>query len=245
MTDSLPEISYLKQLLVKLPDVIGPTNAKRAAAPIIAAEYAALSGAQDQFAGLSGLLGSIERLPNIITEQFDQDGRKQAAIAIVERIRNVFCPKNLALPAETFMSSTSLDQGIILSMLPLLEDIQFDSAALTAKTQDIFEEITAFRDKVGKVEGLSHASRVVIDAQMLAMERSLVRFTETGVGTFRESIFSSVGRIVVELQTNKNNEKLAIRETMDDVLRIYGLFEVGGNLLTLAAPVAVKLLTNG
>ena len=217
--------------------------AKRPAATVLAAEFSRLGNLGSQYDGLLGLLSAVDSISPLIEEQFSEAGRKSAAISVVDRLKTIFSPKNLSLNCESFLSSTQVDRLFVQAILPLLEDIRFDSSSLSASTTDIVQEINDFRVKIHKSDGLSHASKLVVDAQLSLMERSLLRFSETGVGPFRISVMSSMGRIFVELQRNPENSKSAVKDVIDDVLRVYGLLEAGGNLLTLAAPVAVKLLT--
>lgn len=243
MSESISEIRNLKKLLNELPEKVGANNSKKVVGTFVAETFAPICGAEDHFGAMHALTNSIEKLPEIVCDQFQQGGRQQAALAIIQKLRSIFSPKNLDHSFENFLAATAVDRNVVLTMLPLLEDIRFDEAALNAKANDIVSEIEAFRSKLMMNGGLSHASKVVVDAQISLMERSILKFSETGVGRFRDSIFSSVGRIVIELQTNAGNEKIAVRTTLDDVLRIYGLMEAGGNLITLAAPTAIKLLT--
>lgn len=244
MTDTLPEILHLKALLESLENV--PDNhRKRGAGRIIAEQFASITGTENLFDAYARLVAVIQNLSSLADEQFPEAGRKAAAYVGIGGLKGIFSPINLAIPFDQFLSNTDTDRRFLSATILLFDDVRFDSGALLSKATDIVSEIDALKEKIAKNDGLSHASKLIIGAQLTLIERSLLKVNSDGVGPFRDSVFTSIGRIYVELRGNNENDKIASRETLDDLLRIYGLLEAGGTLLSLGAPVTLKLVGVG
>lgn len=240
MSQSLPEIGHLVALLDWLDT--GPANAKRGVASQIATWYGGHISIEDQFEAHASLVAIIHSLPALIEEQFGEDGRRTTALATVEKLRNILSPQIMAHAMDAFLSVTVNDRQFVKATLPLFQDMRFGVAEFEAGVPEILKKISEFRANLQKSEGLSHASLVVIDAQMAIVERSVEKFSTGGVGGFRDAIFTSIGKIIVELKTNDSNSEAAVREVLDDVIRIYDVLEIGGKLVKIGAPVIAGYL---
>ena len=240
MTDSLPEISRLKALLNWLDREGKPSG--RPAIIQIAKWHGDRTGIEDLFVAHADLVALVSSLPDLVSEQFGEDGRRATAMAIIQRVQNILSPQNVHAPMESFLAVTNADRIFVNATLPLLEDIKFGGDALSQSAPSIIEFVGKFRSDIQRLDGLSHASMVIVDAQLAALERSILKFSSGTVGKFRSEIFTSIGKIIVELKTNDQNTDVAVSDVIDGVMKVYRLFEVGGSLLQIGAPIISGLL---
>jgi hypothetical protein len=241
MRETLPDITRLKMLIEGLHS--DPSPSKTSALNVIVVRYAALIG--DDVSpedGLYFLLRSINELPSIIEQQFPEGGRKKAAMNVVSTLRSIFSPRLLSQPFETYLVRTDTERVVILSAISLLEDIEFDSEKLLMHGVEIVSEIGRIREKINAAEALSHSSKLVLNAQFELIERAVLRFETSGVGPFRDAVFTSVGKVFIELQGQGGEAKVVSRAILDDLLRLYGLLQMGGDLVRLAAPPVLAAL---
>jgi len=240
MTDVLPEISRLKALLYWLENEAKPSN--RPTIIQIAKWYGDQTGNDDLFVAYAELVELVRSLPELVSEQFGEDGRRSTARAIIQRIHNILSPGNVHATMDAFLTATMNDRIFVGATLPLLEDIKFGGDAISQSAPDIIEFVGKFRSDIQSVKGLSHASMIVIDAQLAALERSVLKFSSGTVGKFRSEIFTSIGKIIVELKTNSENTDVAVSQVVDGVMKVYSLFEIGGSLIQIGAPIISGLL---
>lgn len=242
MREALPDIIRLQQLVEGLGT--DAAVAKQIALGVVIPRYAVLLGeGVSQEDALYFLVKSINELPELIDQQFPEGGRKKVALNVVERLRAVFSPKMLSHIYENFLTRTNTDRVVVLSGISLLEDIQFDSSALLTHSVEIISEIGKIREKIMSSESLGHSSKLVLNAQFELMERAVLRFETSGVGPFRDAIFTSVGKVFIELQGQSGEAKVISRAILDDLLRLYDLLKMGGDLVRLAAPPVLAALS--
>lgn len=233
---TLPEIQRLRALIEQLPEKGGDS-----AASVIIPLYAKISGVEGDYETLALLYRTLDRLPELITEKYPEKGRRAAAIGVVEQLKENLSPTKLARPYPEFFSRHGRALRRQLDVFPVLEDIAFDSDALMSQATTIVAELEKMRAKVGSADDLSDASRSFLNAQLALMERAVLRFETTGVGPFRDSVFTAFGKIYVELAVS-NPKSPSTKELIDNLLRLYGLFQAGGDLARLTGPIISGLL---
>ena len=233
----LPELQHLRKLLESLPEKGGDS-----AMSVIIPIYSEITGADSDFAALALLYRTLDQLPEIVTEKFPEKGRRAAALGVVEQFKDHLSPLKLARPYPEYFSRHGRPLLKQLAIFPILEDIEFDSDGLAGQATSIISEIEKMRAKIDKANDLSDASRSFLGAQLVLLERAVLRFETTGVGPFRDSVFSSVGKIYIELAV-ANPDSTSAKDLMDDFLRLYGLFQAGGDILKLTGPVIAGLLS--
>lgn len=240
MTKILPEVARLQTLL----DGFVPNDsvAKQSALFLVVERYADIVGDVTTEDALYLLLRSLNDLPDLIVQQFPEGGRRKTALTVVDRLKAIFSPRLLAQSYENFLARTATDRAIASSAIALMEDINFDGESLLAKTVEVVEEVAKVREKILQSDCLSDASKIFLSAQFELIERSVLRFEVSGVGPFRDSIFTSIGKIFVELKGQGSDSKVVAKELIDDLLRIYGLLQVGGDLAKLTAPLVMMAL---
>jgi hypothetical protein len=237
MSDSiLPEITHLRALIERLPEKGGDS-----AASVIVPLYGEITGINGDYAVISSLYRTLDHLPNVITDSFPEKGRRAAAIGVIEQVKENLSPLRLARPYPEFYSRHGRALKRQLEIFPILEDLSFDSVALAGQVPSIVAEIEKLKAKVGVAEDISDATRIFLNAQLIILERALLKFEVTGVGPFRDVIFSSIGKVYIELAVS-NGDKPSAVELMDQFLRVYGLFQAGGELLKLGGPLIAGLL---
>ncbi len=234
----LPELVHLRALLASLPPKGGSENTATVVVPL----YANIIAEEDEFSALLSLYTSIDSLVELVEIKFPERGRKAAALAAIESIKALFSPRSLGRPYNEFAAVLKNKTSQILSFLPILEDIEFDSDSLTVNKANIFTEIEAARDRLASNSDLSDGSRRFLNAQFILMEKALVRFEKDGVGNFSASVYSAIGRIYIELR-DEDHTKSGVKDVIDDVLRIHGLMQAGGDILKLSGPFIAGLLS--
>ena len=238
MTDDiLPELQHIKSLIEALPRKGGG----EIASVVVAQLYGQIIDEPNDFKAFFSLCNSIEGLRNLIEIRFPERGRKAAALSVVSQLQELFSPAAIGRPYNEFVQILRPMSDRIIDVFPLLEDIEFRSADLSAHKADIFEEIEKARDRLSSNADLSDGGRKFINAQFLLLEKALSRFEKDGVGSFSASVYSTIGRIYIELK-NEDTSKAGVGEVLDTVLKIHGLLQVGGDILKLSGPFISGLL---
>ena len=238
MTDEiLPELQHIKSLIETLPRKGGA----EIAFVVVTQTYGKIIDEPDNFRAFFSLCQSIECLRNLVEIRFPERGRKAAALSVLSQLQELFSPAVIGRPYAEFSQIFRARSERIIDVFPILEDIEFRSADLSARKTDIFDEIERARDRLSSNSDLPDASRKFINAQFLLLEKALSRFEKDGVGSFSSSVYSTIGRIYIELK-NEDFSKPGVSEVLDTVLKIHGLMQVGGDLLKLSGPFISGLL---
>ena len=237
MNERLPEITRLASLLEALRGV-RPTPSSLVLTTLN--EQLAVLGFDREIALLE-LMRTIDGLERIIPDIHSAAARRLAE-RLIKRVQRLFSAENLVLETKTFLSQQRQQMEFVLENLELFDELKFDAASLPGAAPGLLAELEALKGRVAKSGELADASRVLVLAQLDLMGRSINRFDRTGVGPFRDSLFSIYGRIVVELQGEDKNDKEAAREIVDDVLRVINLVQAAGGALALSGPVIAGLL---
>lgn len=235
-TDALIEIQYLKQLIETL-----PASGSGSAMNVVMGAYGKIASIDDEYEAFLSFYKVLGSLPSIVEEKFPEKGRRAAALHIVEKMKDAFSPFKLSMGYSDFRGSYINSIRGIIFLMPILEDICFDASALVSNTDNIISEIDNIRKKVGISSDISDATRFFVDGQLILLERALLKFQSGGVGPFRDCVFTSIGKVYIELQS-ADSKSSSVKEIMDGVLRIYGLMQVGGDILKLSGPVISGLL---
>jgi|GEM_PF-2192843 len=232
----IPEIRHLRTLIERLPEKGGDS-----AASVVIPLFAEIVGVDNDYESLSLLYRALDHLPALIADKFPEKGRRAAALGVVEQLKDGFSPLKLARPYPEFGPRHGRALKRQLEVFPILEDLEFDTENLKAQTTTIVSEIEKMRLKVGNADDLSDASRTFLNAQLALMERAVLRFETTGVGPFRDSVLTAFGKIYLELSA-ADSKSVVAKELIDNLLRLYGLLQAGGDILKLTGPVISGLL---
>lgn len=126
--------------------------------------------------------------------------------------------------------------------LKIFRGMTVDREALAASREQIEEAVDGLLNSIAKSD-LSGASQSVLAAQLQLLKQTLERFESGKVGTFRATAYSIIGRVVVEIKNDKKIKTEDARSLIDDVLRVADIIDLGGRVLSLAAPIALLQLS--
>jgi len=235
----VPEIEAITKLLA---DLRASGNSQQAAIATISTLFAGdrLSPAD----GFLELMRLVNYLPTLVAD-LPRGGPQRVGAKVAERVRHLVDPELLVLELRTYMSRVGHHIEFIEDTIYIFDEMTLDTAALSAKTADLYELIDEMKGKFAKVNSLSDASKSVLLSQLELLRSSVSRFQTSGVGPFRESIFSIYGRIVMELKADKGVTEADKKEIIDDIIRFYDMSQIAGSLLKLGAPFIAGYLTHG
>jgi hypothetical protein len=171
-----------------------------------------------------------------------EGGTRDVGNHVVDAIKALLDPQTLGEEFRQYRKRHAVDLEFVSRSLPLFRDLSYDGGALAASNSEIYAAIDAMKSKLGSYDGLSDASKTVLSAQLDLLAKSVHRFQTSGVGPFRDAVFSIYGKIRLQLDNDSDTSKDVKREVADDILRIYGLLQIGGGLLKLGGPVVAGLL---
>jgi len=236
---ALPEvqrfIGVLDHLLAAAPD-------KQRALDQLAVASAHAGGPGDTTGAFVTLMTSLDSLEGMVQERFSESGRREAALHLIQLTRSLLDLDDLVHPWEAYRARRYSVMQSARGMFVLLSDLKFDGEALLEKSLTLSEEISSLKKKFAGDDELSDAARAVLFCQLDLLHRSVARFQTSGVGPFRDSIFSSVGRIYIELAQDSGVSPDKVRSVIDDMLRVVNLAQVGGSILKLSGPVIAGLI---
>lgn len=225
-TSTTPEISALAILLDGI-----RTWTEANQSTLNAIEYFWPSSSNNKLIEFMTVLGSLERL----VLELDSTPARRTAQKTVDTIVRVFTASNLTGTVNDFRKQHRTELHFIENTLDLLQDLSVDKEKFSSSIANIEEEIDQISAKFLK-SSLSDASKSVLMAQLQLLKNSAKRFDGGQVGPFRDSAFSTIGRVVIQIRKDSNIPDADKREMIDDALRLYDVIEKGGNLLSLAAP---------
>lgn len=235
----LPELARIESLLNT---IIGSAGATAPALEVFLGRCHAEFDNRSTSTSYNSLQASISGISDIVREKFQEPGRRQVALNLIRILEEIFGVEAFQGTWADYQKRVRRDASSALNMMPLLQDLSFDSDRLLADRLSIIQQIEKLKSKIGIEENISDPAKTVLLAQLRLLEQSLEKFETTGVGPFRQSIFTVFGRVVLELEREENLSTAGKRELVDDVLRVYGLMQAGGDLLKLGGPVISGLL---
>lgn len=240
MTDSLPiEVRAFTELLEAMSKPQGD------ASPAISAICRALRGivpnAEKDPARI--LFDYIQSIDTLIEEHMLTPGSKRSGSRLRARIGDLFGSERLHQRYDAFQNEQRENILAILDLLPLLDDVQFNSSRLVEVRTDINESLLNIISDIAQSDQLSEATKRVVKGQVELIQKTLDRFEFEGVVPFRDSIFCTIGRLTIELRTSDEKQGAAIRKVVDDLIRVKEMIEVAGGALLLSGPVIAGLLS--
>lgn len=239
MTDSrIPEVRFIEGFLVG----IQKSPSSGAAFSAIIGIAASASPGESREA-LFALIQAIDTLDRLCEERFERHHEKAMAQTVVRSLRSMLEPKHLNKSFDAFRQEHHASVHTALAILPLLGTLRYDADALLGHRDEIVSQVDALRAKVLSDDVLPDAAKHVIAAQLHLVNRSILRFETSGIGPFRDSLFCTIGRIEVVLKGETAEVRHRGNELADEVLRIYGLAQLAGDIASLAGPVIAGLLT--
>lgn len=234
-TESLPDIVSLARLFEELPS----SPHSKPAIVNIAYLYAAQNGMTADEAWWE-IMRVVQCLPSI-SQELSKPGSVKVAEGMASSLCKVLSPDRLHLDTGTFISQNLSDIHFIRNVLPLFDDLKFDRNATLEKSGEILTEINRLKDKIGSSATISDATKTVLNRQLDLLVKCLDRFNSGGVGPFRDSAFTIYGRIRIELEEAESSTDKTVASTargiIDDVIRIYGVIQVGGAIAHLTGPI--------
>ncbi|MBI1405197.1 MAG: hypothetical protein GC145_03615 [Caulobacter sp.] len=239
MTDSLLEVRNLAAFLSK----IESRGSKNNALVELAVIFGEVIGEEDPSKSYRDLLGSLDRIEEVASERALGSGYATVLRNVIADIRDLVGLKASQYSYGEFIQGYKGQIKNIRSTFPILMDLQYDENALISRAPDIISELQKFKSRISTHDDVNDNLRVVLFAQVDLMEKSLTTLTTKGVGSFRHSVFTAFGRIVLELKSDPNIKAGTAKEIVDDFLRVYGIMEAAGSLLSLGAPVIAGLLS--
>lgn len=230
-TTVTPEVAALEQFLTQLTGI--PSSTPMLSAIETYWPTSAPNKLMDVMRSLNALEQIISELPNA--------GMRKIAEKTVAGLIVAFSPQNLLRDIAGFRSALSNEIHLAKSNLELFHDLQMDRDKLINSAEEIEKSIEDLIDVFAKSE-MSDSSKSVILAQMELLKKSIDRFNKGTVGPFRDSAFSVIGRVVIQIHGDTKLKSEDARKLVDDVLRLAGLIDAGSKVLTLAAPHIAGLL---
>lgn len=224
----LPEVAWLHTLAVRLIAAKSETPAVH----FISDVYAEIVGIPDRRMAFRQLMSTVERLESLV-EEIESPGARKTGWRVVNALGELFDPPALAISMTNFRNSNLAKLQLIEAAISSLEDLRYNGSTLEAQTVDFLTAIDELKAKFAASDEISEASKIVLRSQLDLLAKSLNRFSTSGVGPFRESVFCAFGRIVIELKGDSATSKLGYNEVMDGMLRLYGMAEAGGTILRL------------
>jgi hypothetical protein len=193
--------------------------------------------------GLLELIRVVNYLPALVAD-LPPGGPQRVGANVAERIKRLVDPETLGMETRAYVKRNLSNFEFIEDTIHIFHDMHFDGEAFIAKTADLYSFIDEMKGKFGLSESLSDASKTVLFAQLDLLRSSVHRFQTSGVGPFRDSVFSIYGRIVLELNADKTVTETDKRQIIDEFLRFYDLSQAVGSLLKLGAPFIAGYLTH-
>ncbi len=237
MKQVVTEVEHLRALL----DSLESRETKNSALVEIANIYGSIIEEGDASRAYVALFSSLDQIEQIANEHFI-GGQKSVAENAINELRRLFGLEASRHPYNDYIGVRRTHIATVRLVFPILTDLSFDLISLQAKLPDAISEIQRFKDRISLHDDVSDQLKTVLFAQIDLMEKSLVRVQERGIGEFRHSVFTTFGRIYLELRANSEVSDKTSKEIVDDFLRIYQVFEAGGSLLQLGAPVIRGLI---
>ncbi|WP_156449613.1 hypothetical protein [Caulobacter sp. CCH9-E1] len=230
-TTVTPEVAALEQFLTQLTGIPSST-------PMLTAiENYWPTSAPNKLMDVMRSLHALEQ----ITSELPTAGMRRIAEKTIAGLVVAFSTQNLLRDISGFRAAMSNEIHLATSNLELFHDLKIDRDNLINSAEEIDRSIDDLMELFAKSE-MSDSSKSVISAQMELLKKSIDRFNKGTVGPFRDSAFSVIGRVVIQIHGDTKLKSEDARKLVDDVLRLAGLIDAGSKILTLAAPHIAGLL---
>lgn len=190
---------------------------------------------------LMDLMRSLHSLEQLALE-LPNAGMRRIAEKTISGLLSAFSTQNLVRDANGFRVTMSKELHLASANLEIFHELKLDRDNLSNSLKDIDKSIDDLRDIFAKSD-MSDASKSILSAQMELLKKSIDRFDKGTVGPFRDSAFSVIGRVVIQINGDEKLKSEDARKLVDDVLRLAGLIDAGSKVLTLVAPSIAGLLT--
>jgi len=187
------------------------------------------------------LMRSLHSLEQLALE-LPNAGMRRIAEKTISGLLSAFSTQNLVRDANGFRVTMSKELHLASANLEIFHELKLDRDNLSNSLKDIDKSIDDLRDIFAKSD-MSDASKSILSAQMELLKKSIDRFDKGTVGPFRDSAFSVIGRVVIQINGDEKLKSEDARKLVDDVLRLAGLIDAGSKVLTLVAPSIAGLLT--
>ncbi len=231
-----PEISSLEAFLAELSSA---TSANVPTLQIIARAYNATHPSVDD--PIKDLMRVLFALPTMAVEM-PRGAVQKTAQKCLESLSNAFSTDALTGDWATFKRNYQRDIDISLATITIFHDVKFDAVAFSTKKADVAESIEKLEEAF-HTSGMSHQSLSIVSAQIQLLKNSLTRFETTGVGPFRDSYFSILGRVVIEIHKDEKIDDQKRAELVKSFLAVAGVISTIGDIASLTGPVISGFLT--
>jgi len=231
-----PEISALEAFLEELSE--RPPEGVPALRVISSAYHSTHESAEDP---LRDLMRTLFSLPAMLLEM-PQGAFQKTAGKCLDALSEALSTEAMIGDWTSFKRSQQRNIDIALATITIFHDVKFDGPSFSAKKLDITESISQLK-KAFFNSGMSHQSISVINAQIQLLENSVSRFETTGVGPFRDSYFSVLGRVVIEIHKDEAIDDAKRAELVKNFLSVAGAISTVGDIVSLTGPVIAGLLT--
>lgn len=178
------------------------------------------------------VVDSLKRLAADLPTGPTQDMGVRTALAV----QRLFTSDRLARNVGEFRAVAKSDLDIIEHSLGIFDHARSDVDGFKSNVEKLNVELDKLSVHFNKSD-LSDASKSVLMAQIRLLKNSIERFDAGSVLPFRDSAYSVIGRVVIEIQKDTKASPADKRKLIDEAMRLYGILEAAGNILSLVAPV--------
>lgn len=162
-------------------------------------------------------------------------------VRTAEAVERLFTSDRLLRNVSDFRSAARSDLDVIEHSLEIFEYARADIDGFRGNIKALYGDLDTLSEHFAK-SNLSDAAKSVLLAQMQLLKKTIDRFEAGSVTPFRDGAFSIIGRVVIEIQKDSKANPAEKRQLLDEAMRIYGMLEAAGNVLSLAAPVITGLI---
>jgi hypothetical protein len=231
-----PEITALEAFLTAL------KNEKGTNAPALAVIGAVFRQTHPEAGdSLHDLMRVLFSLPTLVAEM-PKGGYQTTAKKALEALNKAFSVEAMSLDWANYRAQYYGSIDVALATISNFHDVTFDSAGFIEKSPDLYAAIERLGEQFGKTE-MSDASKSVLEAQLVLLRNSVGRFQATGVGPFRDSAYSILGRVVIQIHSDAKISADDRLKLVEDFLKVVSVVQTAGDLAKLVGPPIVKLLT--
>lgn len=183
------------------------------------------------------VLASLEGLAG----ELANPSMRRIALTTVNGLVESFSPSTMTRQVDWVRQRRAKELHLAQTNLGLFHELTIDRDIFRAQRPEFEAAIDDLGRKFG-ASSMSDASKSVLGAQLLLLRNSISRFDGDTVGPFRDSAYTIIGRLVIQIHNDQRAATDDKKEMIDDVLRVYDVIEKGSKVLTLGAAAAVLLL---
>ena len=234
-----PEIDVFNALLGQILMLKGDG---RPAIGMLAAELSNITGV-DAAESAVALFQLARTINGFIDESVVGSRNTRAGERLKARILDLLAPEMLSKQYADYQNVQHQNAQAILDLMSFLDHLEFDSEKFSLSKVEIEDELAKVESEAAASANLSNSQQKLVLAQVALIRRALARFSVDGLGPFRDSIFTSIGRLTIELKSADGDQAAAVRGVIDDLLRVKDIAEIAGGALKLTGPFIAGLLT--